>query len=45
MVPKARYELDQLKKQLSEKLQERDEAHAERMRLLEMVRLLFLKIF
>lgn len=31
----ARYELDQLKRQLSEKLQERDEAHAERMRLLE----------
>ena len=34
----ARYELDQLKRQLSEKLQERDEAHAERMRLLESVR-------
>lgn len=31
----ARYELDQLKKELSEKLQERDEAHAERVRLLE----------
>ena len=37
----ARYELDQLKRQLSEKLQERDEAHAERMRLLESVRNLF----
>ena len=33
----ARYELDQLKKELSEKLQERDEAHAERVRLLEKV--------
>ena len=33
----ARYELDQLKKELSEKLQERDEAHAERVRLLENV--------
>jgi len=31
----ARYELDQLKRQLSEKLEERDEAHAERVRLLE----------
>jgi len=31
----ARYELDQLKRQLSDKLQERDEAHAERVRLLE----------
>ena len=33
----ARYELDQLKRQLSEKLEERDEAHAERVRLLEKV--------
>ena len=33
----ARYELDQLKRQLSEKLEERDEAHAERARLLEKV--------
>merc|ERR1711997_287045 len=31
----SRYELDQLKRELSDKLQERDEAHAERVRLLE----------
>ena len=30
-----RYELDQLKKQLSKKLEERDEAHADRIRALE----------
>ena len=34
-----RYELDQLKKQLSEKLQERDLAHSERVQLLEKVSL------
>ena len=33
----ARYELNQLKKELSDKLQLRDEAHAERVRLLENV--------
>ena len=32
-----RYELDQINKQLSDKLQERDEAHADRIRALEMV--------
>ena len=37
----ARYELDQLKRQLSDKLQERDEAHAERVRLLENVSICF----
>ena len=38
-----RYELDQLNKQLSDKLQERDEAHADRIRVLEQVT--FLKKF
>lgn len=32
-----RYELDQLRKQLSEQLEQRDQAHAERMKLLEKV--------
>merc|ERR1712021_224667 len=31
----SRYELDQLKRELSDKLQERDEAHTERVRLIE----------
>ena len=38
-----RYELDQLNKQLSDKLQQRDEAHADRIRVLEQVT--FLKNF
>ena len=38
-----RYELDQLNKQLSDQLQERDEAHADRIRVLEQVT--FLKKF
>lgn len=34
----ARFELDQLRKQLSEQLEQRDQAHAERMKLLEKVK-------
>ena len=35
-----RYELDQLSKQLSDQLQERDEAHADRIRVIEQVQFL-----